>query len=124
MSEETDPLDARTPEEIEADNAPDNAANYVAVKRKRRKNKDDENLEATALAGILATKGGRLVMRTILYGICNVDGPVSNAAFDVQGLFFREGARAAGMLIRDKLIKANQHAYLTMLQEELESHNA
>lgn len=110
--------DDRTQEEIEADAAPDNAGNELAVRRKKGSTKDRVMRENEALSVLLASKNGRLLLRTFLYTVCDIDGEIVNAAYDPHAMHYKAGARRAGMIIRARCQQANQSALLMLITEE------
>ena len=108
-----------TPEEIEAQRAPDNAANPIAVSTKKKEAKLRQARELEAMSDLLATVNGRLLLRTILFTTCAIDSEVVNAAYDANGLHWKMGARSAGLLIRARCIAANREQFARLLVEEM-----
>lgn len=95
------PLDyePKTAEEIEAERAPDNAANELAVKERKTNQRSLAQLRQNALRTVLASKEGRHLLRHILFGYCGLHSISANAAYDPNGLHFKEGARNVGLLL-------------------------
>jgi len=117
MSDRPDP--DLTPEDIEAQKAPDNAANEIAVSRKKKETNLRKKRELEAMSDLLATVNGRLLLRTILFHWCGVDSEVVNAAYDANGLHWKMGARSAGMLIKAHCIAANREQFIRLMTEEI-----
>ena len=118
MSDRPDP--DLTPEDIEAERAPDNVANEKAISRKRVGAKAREALERETLSALLMSPGGRSLLRTMLFVICGVDNLTdANAVYDANGLHYKAGGREAGMRIRQMCINADRTAFITLMAEEL-----
>lgn len=119
MTQAPEEPDDLTPEEIEAARAPDNAANELAIKRKRGRHKDRAQREAQAAAALLSTPSGRLLLRTIIFDICGVDMEIINAAYDPGGMHYRAGARRVGLELKALFAAANVDNFVVLLAEQL-----
>jgi hypothetical protein len=118
-----DDTEERTPEEIEADAAPDNASNDLAVRRKRGKTKDREARENEALSYMLASPNGRLFLRTVIFTICGADSEIVNAAYDIGGTMYRAGARRVGLELQARCKAANASGFISLMTEEINGEN-
>jgi len=116
--------DDRTPEEIEADAAPDNASNPIAVSRKKRLGKDRARREKEALADILSTTNGRLLLRSMLFQVCGINAEIVNAAFDPYAVHYRAGARRVGLELQGLCIAANAENFALLMTEEINGENS
>jgi hypothetical protein len=110
----------RTPEEIEADRAPDNVANETAIKAKRQNVKNDEERIKEALANLLRSTNGRLLLRRILFEWCAYGGPANNKAFDTQAVHYVAGMQAVGINLHAACVNANLDDFMILLRSQLE----
>ncbi len=87
--------------------------------RKRTRAKDVQKLRDEALCAVLATQHGRALMAWLLHELCGLYRPTANAAFDPQALHFREGSRAVGLVLHDRIMDVAPDQYLVLMSEHL-----
>lgn len=108
-----------TQEEIEADRSPDNAGNPVAVSRKKKAAKGVEKSRKELLSSLLATSTGRDLFRFLIFELCGIHATTENAAYDTNGMHYREGARQVGYVMQKMCIDANAAQYATLFKEHI-----
>lgn len=74
---------------------------------------------AAVLAALLSTPAGRRWYAWLLHEVCGLYRPVANAAFDAQGLHYREGARAVGQILHENALRDVKNQYIVLLAENL-----
>ncbi len=115
----SDALDL-TPEEQDALANPDNAANPIAIRGKRKKIEDAERVHNEVLSALLGVPNGREWLAHVLFEICGVFATTENAAFDTNGMHFREGARQVGLHLHKSMLRADAKLYMVLMSEHRE----
>ena len=113
----SDRIEDLTPEELDAAEHPDSAANPIAIRQKRKTIEDAERVHNEVLTALLSLPNGRAWLAHVLFEVCGVLATTENAAFDTNGMHFREGARQVGLHLHKAILRADAKQYMVLLTE-------
>lgn len=108
MSEEQEPFDEEGP-----------AADPVKVRDATRRKRDIQRQRGDVLRQLVSTEAGREFVAYILHEVCGLYRPTANAAFDANSLYYREGARAVGLVLMEMLVREAKPQYMALVSENI-----
>ena len=109
-----------TPEEQAAAADPHNAAEPIAIRRKKQAADDTEKALREVMKALLSVPDGRVFLRWMLFDVCGVFRTSVNAAFDTNATIFREGAKEVGFLLHKLALRSDAKQYMVVLTENVE----
>lgn len=120
MSDLPSDIEELTPEERAAQADPHNAAEPIAIRRKKQAADETERALREVMTALLAVPNGRLFLRWLLFDVCGVFRTSVNAAFDTNATIFREGAKEVGFLLHKLALRSDAKQYMVVLTENTE----
>src|SRR5690348_4410129 len=91
-----------------------NAADHKQVKERERKVRQDDKQESADLKALLATPEGRRFCWRFM-AACGVEGSCFNPNAAIAA--YTSGKRDAGQMLKAWIVKADEKAFLLMMQE-------
>lgn len=109
-----------TPEEQAAAADPHNAAEPIAIRRKKQVADDTDRMLREVMGALLNTDNGRVFLRWLLFDVCGLFRTSANAAYDMNATMFREGAKEVGHLLHKLALRADAKQYIVVLTDSTE----
>ena len=116
MSGQVDDFDENA---VPEEGAPFDASHRGSIRKRRQQQKVVEQRRDAMLASILSAPHGRAWLAWLIHDVCGLYGATENAAYDTNGLHFKEGARAVGLLLHEEAMRAAPEHYILLMAENL-----